>query len=93
MADYSPPGQIDGLGGKVLQHKGNTPAAIFELHVHPHDVQPIWEVCFVLRVGRLHHDIQSIPHHHCPLSVTMSDDGLEPWYCTFVRQQDFLVKI
>ena len=77
-----PSGQMNGPGSEVLKHDGDTPAAILELGVCPHDIQPIREVCLVIRVGRLHHDVQSVPHHHC----TMGDDRLEAWYHTFVSE-------
>ena len=78
-------------GGEVPQHEGNIPTTILKLCVRPHDVQPIWEVCFVIGVGCLHHDVQSVPNHHRPLSTAMSDDGLKTRYHTLVSQQDFLV--
>ena len=85
-AHDSPSGQMNGLGGEVLQHDGDTSATILELSVRPHDIQPIREVSLVIGVGRLHHDIQSVPHHHCTLSMAMGDDRLETWYRTFVGE-------
>ena len=84
---HNPPsGQMNGPGGEVPQHDGDTLATILELSVRPHDIQPIREVSLVVGVGRLHHDIQSVPHHHCTLSTTMGNDGLEAWYRTFVSE-------
>ena len=84
---YNPPsGQMNGPGSEVLQHDGDTPATILELGVCPHDIQPIREVSLVIGVGPLHHDIQSVPHHHCTLSTAMGDDRLETWYHTFVGE-------
>ena len=77
---------MNGPGSEVLQHDGDTPAAILELGVRPHDIQPIREVYLVIRVGRLCHDVQLVPHHHCTLSTAMGDDGLEAWYRTFVSK-------
>ena len=54
---------------------------------------PLGEICLVIGVGRLHHDVQSVPHHHCTLSMAMGDDGLEDWYRTFVSEQDLLAKV
>ena len=73
-------------GGEVPQHNGDTPAVILELSIHPHDIQPIREVCLVIGVGHLCHDVQSVPHHHCTLSTAMGDDRLEAWYHTFVSE-------
>ena len=84
---------MNGPGSEVPQHDRDTPATILELSVRPHDIQPIREVCLVIGVGHLHHDIQSVPHHHCTLSTAMGNDGLEAWYRTFVSEQDLLVKV
>ena len=81
-----PSGQMNGPGGEVPQHNRDTPATILELGVCPHDIQPVREVGLVIGVGRLHHDIQSVPHHHCALSTAIGDDGLENWYHTFVSE-------
>ena len=85
--------KIDGPGGEVLQHNGNTSATILELGVCPHDIQPIREVCFIVRIGHLHHDIQAVSNHHGTLSTAMSNDRLEAWYRTFVGKQELLVQI
>ena len=81
-----PSGQMNGPGSEVPQHDGDTPATILGLGVHPYDIQPVREVSLVIGVGHLHHDIQSVPHHHCALSMPMGDDRLETWYCTFVGE-------
>ena len=64
--DYPSRNQVNRPGSEIPQHEGDIPTSILELCVHPHDVQPIWEVCFVIRVGCLRHDIQSVTHHHRP---------------------------
>ena len=84
---------MDGPGGEVLQHNGDTLAPIFELGVCPHDIQPIREICLVIRIGHLHHNVQLVPHHHRVLGKTMGDDGLETWYRTLVGEQDLLVQV
>ena len=66
-ADCSPPGQVDRPAGEVPQHEGNISTTILKLSVCPHNIQSIWEVCFILGVGCLHHDIQSVSHHHHPI--------------------------
>ena len=88
-----PSGQVDGLGGEVPQHNGDTPAPIFKLGVCPHDIQPIREICLIIRVGRLCHNIQPVLHHHRVLGMTMGDNGLETWYRTLVSEQDLLVQV
>ena len=63
------------------------------LSVCPHDIQPIREICLAIRVGRLHHNVQLVPHHHHVLGMTTGNDGLETWYCTLVGEQDLLVQV
>ena len=70
-----------------------TPAPILKLSVCPHDIQPIREICLVIRVGHLHHNVQLVPRHHRVLGMTMGNDGLETWYCTLVGEQDLLVQV
>ena len=65
---------MNGLGSEVPQHNGDTPATILELGVCPHDIQPIREICLIIGVRCLHRDVQSVPHHHCVLSMAMDDD-------------------
>ena len=84
---------MDGPGGEVPQHDGDTPAAIFKLSVCPHDIQPIREICLVIRVGRLRHNVQPVPHYHRVLGTTMGNNGLETWYRTLVGEQDLLVQV
>ena len=68
-------------------------APVFKLSVCPHDIQPIREICLVIRVGHLCHNIQPVPHHHHVLGTTMGDDGLETWYRTLVSEQDLLIQV
>ena len=61
--------------------------------VCPHDIQPIREICLVIRIGCLHHNIQPVPHHHRVLGTAMGNDGLETWYHTLVGEQDLLIQV
>ena len=69
-------------------------AAILKFGVCPHDIQSVREICLIVGIGHLGHDIQAVPHHHCILCVAMGDDnGLETWYSAFIRKQDLLIQV
>ena len=74
-------------------HDDAPTAPIFKLDVCPHDIHPIREICLVIRIGRLRHNIQPVPYHHRVLGTTMGNNGLETQYRTLVGEQDLLVQV
>ena len=67
--------------------------AILKFSVHPHNIQSIREICLIIGIGHLGHDIQVVPHHYRILCMAMDDDGLETLYCAFISKQDLLVQV
>ena len=76
---------------KVTQNNGHILRAVFQFGVSFEHIHPDWEVSFVLWIGGLCHDMESIPHHHCPFSVAVDYLGSKGRDGILSFQHDLLI--